>query len=66
MSPTITKITTMLILFGAVHLGLVGAFDIDIITKLLGVGLLPKVLYVLIGVSAFMHIITGHTKLSVK
>ena len=64
MSPTITKITTILILVGAMHLGLVGAFGVDLITQIFGAGLLPKVLYVLIGVSAFMHIVTGtHKKL---
>lgn len=66
MSPTITKITTMLILFGALHLGLVGAFGVDLVTTIFGTGVLHKVVYVLIGVSAFMHILLGNTKLTVK
>ena len=64
MSPTMIKITTMLILFGALHLGLVGAFGVDLITNIFGTGILPKVVHVLIGVSVVMHVVTGtHKKL---
>lgn len=66
MNDTVTKITTILILIGALHLGLVGAFGIDVITKLFGTGILPKVIYVLVGVSALMHLVLGLPKKLVK
>jgi uncharacterized membrane protein YuzA (DUF378 family) len=62
MSTTIYKLTTFLILFAAINFGLIGAFGIDIVTKLLGDTVLTKLVYVLMGVSALLHIVVPHPK----
>lgn len=62
MSTTIYKLTTFLILLGAINLGLVGAFGVDIVAKLFGDTILTKLVYVFIGVSALMHIVVPGPK----
>jgi uncharacterized membrane protein YuzA (DUF378 family) len=62
MSTTIYKITTFLILLGALNFGLIGAFGIDVVAKLLGDSVLTKLVYVFIGVSALMHIVVSGPK----
>ncbi|PIR31692.1 MAG: DUF378 domain-containing protein [Alphaproteobacteria bacterium CG11_big_fil_rev_8_21_14_0_20_44_7] len=63
MTTTMYKFTTILIMIGAINLGLVGAFDLDIVSKLLVSPLLTKIVYVLIGVSAILHLVTDGKKL---
>jgi len=62
MTTTIYKVTTFLILLAAINFGLIGAFGIDIVAKLLGDTVLTKLVYVLMGVSALMHIVVTGPK----
>lgn len=62
MTTTIYKLTTFLILLAAINFGLIGAFGIDVVTKLLGDTVLTKLVYVFMGVSAVLHIVTPHPK----
>lgn len=62
MNTTIYKLTTFLILLAAINFGLIGAFGIDVVAKLLGDTVLTKLVYVLMGVSAVMHIVVSNPK----
>jgi uncharacterized membrane protein YuzA (DUF378 family) len=62
MSTTITKLTTFLILLAAINFGLIGAFGIDVVAKLLGDTVLTKLVYVFMGVSALIHIVVHSPK----
>ena len=62
MDKTLTKVTTLLILIGALHLGLLGVLGIDLIGTIFGTGVIMKTVYVLVGVSALLHIYTDFFK----
>ena len=62
MNPTIHKLTTFLILFGALNWGMVGVFGVDLVVILFGTTVLTKLMYVFIGLSALIHIITDLPK----
>ena len=54
-------ISSLLLVIGGIHLGLVGILDVDVINMVFGgFGTLPKIVYGLIGLSAINHIIQGH------
>lgn len=46
---TIDTLATFFVILGAFNWGLVGVFDYNVITALLGEGTLTKVVYVLVG-----------------
>lgn len=49
------QVAGILIMIGAINWGLVGAFDINIVSALLGVGsMLEKIVYILIGASGLL------------
>ena len=62
MSTTIYKVTTFLILLAAINFGLIGAFGIDVVAKLLGDTVLTKLVYVFMGVSGLLHIVAPSPK----
>lgn len=62
MDKTLTKITTLLIVVGALHLGLLGVLGLDLIGTIFGTGIIMKTVYVLVGVSALLHIYTDFFK----
>jgi hypothetical protein len=54
----ICKITGLLVILGAINWGLVGAFDMNLVTQLLGgYPTAVKVVYILIGVSGVLGIL---------
>ena len=66
MDKTLTKMTTLLIIIGALQLGLVGVLGIDMLGTVFGTGVIMKIVYVLVGVSAILHIYTDFFKHPVK
>ncbi len=62
MDKTLTKVTTLFIVIGALHLGLMGVLGIDLIGTIFGTGVLVKTVYMLVGVSALLHIYTDFFK----
>jgi uncharacterized membrane protein YuzA (DUF378 family) len=50
-------IAYVLVVFGALNWGLVGAFGIDVVSRLLGSSLAAKIVYILIGVSGIIMIV---------
>ncbi|MBR5555955.1 DUF378 domain-containing protein [bacterium] len=53
-------ITFILVLIGALNWGLIGAFDFNLVTALLGEDtILTKVTYILVGISALIFMFTG-------
>lgn len=62
MDKTLTKVTTLLMVIGALHLGLLGVLSIDLIGTIFGTGIITKTVYVLVGVSALLHIYTDFFK----
>jgi uncharacterized membrane protein YuzA (DUF378 family) len=66
MDKTIIKLSMLLVLIGALHIGLVGAFGFDLIGTILGTGSVAKLVYILVGVSAVYHLFTDFTKKLVK
>ena len=62
MDKTLTKLTTLFIILGALHLGLVGVLGIDLLGTIFGTGIIMKTVYVLVGVSAVLHIYTDFFK----
>lgn len=62
MDKTLTKVTTLLMVIGALHLGLLGVLSIDLIGAIFGTGVIMKTVYVLVGVSALLHIYTDYFK----
>lgn len=52
-------IAFILIVVGALNWGLVGAFDFNLVEKLLGVGtMLTKTVYILVGLAAILEAVT--------
>ncbi len=62
MDKTLTKLTTLLIIIGALHLGLVGVLGIDLLGTIFGTGVIMKTVYVLVGMSAILHVYTTFFK----
>ncbi len=62
MDKTLTKITTLLIIIGALHLGLLGVLGINLLGTIFGTGIIMKTVYVLVGVSAVLHVYTDFFK----
>ena len=62
MDKTLTKLTTLFIIIGALHLGLVGVLGLDLLGTIFGTGIIMKTVYVLVGVSAVLHIYTDFLK----
>lgn len=62
MDKTLTKITTLLIVIGALHLGFIGVLGIDLIGTIFGTGVIMKTVYVLVGMSAVLHVYTDFFK----
>ena len=56
------KVTSyILVLIGALNWGLVGLFDFNLVSFLLGdMTLLSRIIYSLVGISAIVAAITGH------
>jgi uncharacterized membrane protein YuzA (DUF378 family) len=52
MERMLEMITGVLVLVGALNWGLVGAFDFNLVTALLGDGTFTKAVYILVGLSA--------------
>ena len=50
-------ITLLLVIVGGLNWGLVGAFDFNLVTAILGDGALARIVYVLVGVSAIWQIV---------
>ncbi len=56
-------VTVILLIVGAINWGLVGAFDYNIVTKLLGeASMLTRVVYILIGLAGVYKIFLITTK----
>lgn len=51
----IELIATVLLLIGGLNWGLVGAFDYNLVTQLLGDGTATRVVYGLVGLGALYH-----------
>lgn len=51
------KVSWWLTVIGALNWGLVGAFNFDIVTKVLGSGMPAKVTYIVIGVAAIILLV---------
>ena len=66
MDKTLTKVTMLFIVFGALHLGLLGVLGIDLIGTIFGTGVIMKTVYILVGVSAVLHIYTDFLKKTTK
>ena len=66
MDKTITKLFTLLVLIGGLHIGLLGGFGLDLLGTILGTGTLAKLVYILIGVGAAYHLFTDVSKKIVK
>lgn len=45
-------LAVVLIIVGGLNWGLVGAFDFNLVSAILGVGMIAKIVYILVGVSA--------------
>lgn len=53
-------ITFILVLIGALNWGLIGAFDFNLVTALLGEDtILTKITYILVGISALIFMFAG-------
>ena len=52
----IELIATILLLVGGLNWGLVGAFDYNLVTQLLGDGTATRVVYGLVGLGALYHL----------
>lgn len=48
----------ILVIVGALNWGLVGAFDFNLVMKILGTGAIAKVVYILVGLSAVYELVT--------
>ena len=66
MDKTLTKVTMLFIVFGALHLGLLGVLGINLIGTIFGSGVIMKTVYILVGVSALLHIYTDFFKKTTK
>ncbi len=66
MDKTILKIMTILLLVAGLHVGLYGAFGLDLLGTIFGTGTLAKVVYIFVGISAVYHLFHDVTKKLVK
>ncbi|MCX6797209.1 MAG: DUF378 domain-containing protein [Candidatus Doudnabacteria bacterium] len=51
-------IAFILVVIGGINLGLIGAANFDLVAKILGTGMVTKVVYVLVGLSALVLVFT--------
>lgn len=51
-------VTWALIVIGALNWGLVGAFDFNLVMKILGTGMVADIVYILVGLSAVYEVVT--------
>ena len=47
----------ILVVIGGLNWGLVGAFQLDVVSKLLGAGTIAKAVYILVGIAALYIVI---------
>ena len=55
---TLSWITRILVVLGAINWGLVGAFDFNLIESIFGTGTFSMILYVLVGLSGIWELIS--------
>lgn len=55
-------IAKILLIIGGLNWGLVGLFDLDVIAKIFGTGIIATIIYVLVGLSAIWLIFRFNTK----
>lgn len=53
----VCKIISALVIIGALNWGLVGAFNFNLVSMLLGMGLLARIVYILVGVAGVMELL---------
>ena len=53
----ISKIAGVLVIIGALNWGLVGAFDFNLVTTILGESALTTIVYILVGLSGVVGVI---------
>ncbi len=53
----ISKIAGVLVIIGALNWGLVGAFDFNLVTTILGESMLTTIVYILVGLSGVVGVI---------
>lgn len=54
---TMQKIALVITIIGAINWGLIGAFDINVVEQLLGgIDILPRIVYILVGVCGLINI----------
>lgn len=53
----VCKIISLLVIIGAINWGLVGAFNFNLVSMLLGMGLLARIVYILVGVAGVMELL---------
>ena len=58
----ISLIAMILVLIGGLNWGLVGLFDLNLVSALFGTTFLANLVYILVGVSALWLIITSFSK----
>ena len=59
----ICKVVGLLVVLGAINWGLVGAFNMNLVTRLVGAGTTPeKVIYIVIGVAGVVKILSCFIK----
>ena len=51
-----------LVVIGALNWGLVGAFDFNLVATILGVGTLANIIYVVVGISAVILVVSKMMK----
>ncbi len=51
-------VTFILVVVGALNWGLVGAFDFNLVAKILGTGMAANVVYILVGLAAVYEVAT--------
>lgn len=57
------KVAAILLLAGALNLGLLGLLGINLIEMVLGAGMLARIVYILIGLSAVAMLMKHHCKM---
>lgn len=56
---TINTIAMILVVIGGLNWGLVGAFDFNLVTAILGTGTFTNIVYILVGLSAILVAVNG-------
>lgn len=58
---TLDLIAIVLVIIGGMNWGLVGVLDLNLVAKLFGYGMLARIVYTLVGLSA-LYLIYMHSK----